>query len=593
MSSSLRAHRAQSARLGLALFLAAATMLAGCKKEEKKAEERPPVEVTVMKIVPHDTPVSFEFVGQTQSTRQVQIVARVNGFLDKRVYTEGSFVKAGQVMFLQDPKPFKAQLDAAKGELAEQQARLQVARDNLARVKPLAARKALSQRELDDATGQFLAASAAVETAKANVEEARLNLGYTTITTPVTGLSSFAKVQDGQYLSGTGESSVLTYVQQTDPIWVNFSISENDMLKFRTEQAAGLLRLPGQDNYEVEVVLADGSVFPKRGRITFANADYNSQTGTFLLRATIPNPGAQLRPGQFVRVRILGAVRPNAILVPQEAVLQGAKGHFVVVIDKDNKAEIRGVEVGPWYGNYWFITRGLAPGDTVVVDGMVKLSPGAPVKIVKTIEATPSLEVPGAGAAGASAIGGTPGAGTAAGTGAAAGVAAGVAAGAATGGQVGAAAGVTAGAGTAAGEGAVASVGAAAGAPIAAGSAGGDAAVPARVYFELDSAKLGAEALGELAKVAAYLKSRADILVTITGYTDKTGTHAYNVVLAKERAKAVRKALLERGVKPGQVSLKAPANITGGDDNKDARRVDVSLAAPGAAPASSTAQMQK
>jgi len=518
-------------------------------------------------MAPRDTPVSFEFVGQTQSTRQVQIVARVSGFLDKRVYTEGSMVKAGQVMFLQDPKPFKAQLDAARGELAEQQARLQVARDNLARVKPLAARKALSQRELDDATGQFLAASAAVETAKANVEEARLNLGYTTITTPVTGLSSFAKVQDGQYLSGSGDSSVLTYVQQTHPIWVNFSISENDMLKLRTEQAAGALRLPAADEYEVEVVLADGSLFPNRGRITFANADYNAQTGTFLVRATVPNPGAQLRPGQFVRVRILGAVRPNAILVPQEAVLQGAKGHFVVVVDKENKAEIRGVEVGPWHGNEWFITRGLAPGDTVVIDGMVKLSPGAPVKIVKTVEATASAGPKGSDARGA------PGGGVAA------------RAGAATGAEA------AAGAGAAAGESAGASTGAAQGAAPMAGSAASEAAIPARVYFELDSAKLDAAALGELGKVSSYLKSHPGMTVTITGYADKTGAHEHNVVLAKERAKAVRNAILKQGVKQNQVNLKAPVNITGGADDKEARRVDV--AATGAASSSTTAQTQK
>lgn len=553
-------------RLGFALLLAAA-LVAGCKKEDKKAEERPPVDVTVMTMVPRDTPVSFEFVGQTQSTRQVQIVARVSGFLDKRVYTEGSMVKAGQVMFLQDPKPFKAQLDAARGELAEQQARLQVARDNLARVKPLAARKALSQRELDDATGQFLAASAAVETAKANVEEARLNLGYTTITTPVTGLSSFAKVQDGQYLSGSGDSSVLTYVQQTHPIWVNFSISENDMLKLRTEQAAGALRLPAADEYEVEVVLADGSLFPNRGRITFANADYNAQTGTFLVRATVPNPGAQLRPGQFVRVRILGAVRPNAILVPQEAVLQGAKGHFVVVVDKENKAEIRGVEVGPWHGNEWFITRGLAPGDTVVIDGMVKLSPGAPVKIVKTVEATASAGPKGSDARGA------PGGGVAA------------RAGAATGAEA------AAGAGAAAGESAGASTGAAQGAATMAGSAAGEAAIPARVYFELDSAKLDAASLGELGKVSSYLKSHPGMTVTITGYADKTGAHEHNVVLAKERAKAVRNAILKQGVKQNQVNLKAPVNVTGGADDKEARRVDV--AATGAASSSTTAQTQK
>lgn len=542
-SSPSLAHRSRANvpwfRIGLAAVFASAALLAGCKKEEKKPEERPPVEVSVIKTVPRDTPVSFEFVGQTQSTRQVQIVARVNGFLNKRVYTEGSFVKAGQVMFLQDPKPFKAQLDAAKGALAEQQARLQVAHDNLARVKPLAARKALSQRELDDATGQFLAAAAGVETAKANVEEARLNLGYTTITTPVSGLSSFARVQDGQYLSGAGENSALTYVQQTDPIWVNFSISENDMLKFRTEQAADLLRLPKSDDYEVEVLLANGSVFPKRGRITFANADYNQQTGTFLLRATIPNPGAALRPGQFVRVRVLGAVRPNAILVPQEAVLQGAKGHFVVVVDKEGKAEIRGVEVGPWYGDQWFITRGLEPGDTVVVDGVVRLSPGAPVKIVEA-KAKPEPAVSKA-------------------------------AGQAT--RV---------------------------APEASTATHADTPLPAKIYFDVGNSALSADARAALTNVAAYLAGRPEMVVEITGYTDKTGSQSKNVALAKDRAKAVRKALLDQGVKETQVSMKPPASVTGGDDNKEARRVEVNLASATAAPpqaeaaqAGSTARMQK
>ncbi|MBL8541821.1 MAG: efflux RND transporter periplasmic adaptor subunit [Betaproteobacteria bacterium] len=523
--------------MGFAVLLAAA-LTAGCKKEEKKAEERPPVEVTVLKLTPRDTPVSFEFVGQTQSTRQVQIVARVSGFLDKRVYTEGSFVKAGQVMFLQDPKPFKAQLDAAKGELAEQQARLQVARDNLARVKPLAARNALSQRELDDATGQFLAASAAVETAKANVEQAQLNLGYTTITTPVSGLSSFAKVQDGQYLSGSGESSVLTYVAQTDPIWVNFSISENDMLQSRQEQAQGLLRMPANEDFEVEVVLADGSVFPKRGRITFANADYNSQTGTFLLRATVPNPGAALRPGQFVRVRILGAIRPNAILVPQQAVLQGAKGHFVVVVDKENKAEIRPVQVGPWHGNNWFITIGLSPGETVVIDGMVHLSPGAPVKIVAT---KTEAEISTAGAPATAGAGGgvapTPGAG-----------------------------------GTAA----------------VSSAAQPATPLPAKIYFAKGTSSLDADAKATLANVAAYLGAHPDAVIVITGYADKTGQHAKNVVLAKERAKAVRNTLFDQGVKDTQVSMKPPVDVTGGPDDREARRVELS-----SAPAVATAQTKK
>jgi membrane fusion protein (multidrug efflux system) len=362
------------------ITLAAASLLAGCGKPEQKTEARPPVEVTVMTVAPRDTPVSYEYVGQTQSSHQVQIRARVDGFLDKRVYSEGAMVKAGEVMFRQDPKPFQAQLDAAKGALAEQEARLQTANDNLAQVKPLAALKALSQKDLDDATGGQQAAAAAVQTARANVETARLNLSYTTITAPVSGLSSFARVQDGAYVSGA--NSLLTYVEQVDPVWVNFTLSENDLLGIRTEAQKGRLRLPPKDAYEVEVVLADGSVYPRKGRITFANADYNTQTGTFLLRATLPNPEGALRPGQFVRVRVLGAVRTNAILVPQQAVLQGAKGHFVMVVDKDGKAQIRGVQVGQWYGDDWFVTAGLQAGDVVVTDGVARLSPGAPVKVV-------------------------------------------------------------------------------------------------------------------------------------------------------------------------------------------------------------------
>ena len=303
------------------------------------------------------------------------------GFLDRRVYTEGSVVKAGQVMFQQDPKPFQVQLDAAKAELAAQQARLQTARDDLARVKPLAARNALSQKDLDDATGREQAAAAAVDAARAHVEQARLNLSYTTITTPVTGLSSFAKVQDGQYVSATDNQ--LTYVAQLDPIWVNFSVSENDILRLRGEEKAGRVRLPAHGAYEVGVVLADGSTYPAKGRITFTNADYDQKTGTFQVRATLPNPQSMLRPGQFVKVQVGGTTRPNAILVPQEAVLQGARGHFVVVVDKDGKAQIRPVQVGPWYGNDWFIDEGLAPGDVVIVEGVARVSPGAPVKIVE------------------------------------------------------------------------------------------------------------------------------------------------------------------------------------------------------------------
>ena len=363
----------------LIVILLIAGVMAACGKKEAPPQARPPAEVSVIKIVAQDTPVSFEYVGQTESSHQVQIVARVNGFLDRRVYKEGLLVKAGEVMFLQDPKPFQASLAAAKGALAQREAQLQTANSNLARVKPLAALNALSQKDLDDAIGSQQAAAADVQTAKADVLTAELNLSYTTITSPVTGISSFARVQDGAYVNPT--NSLLTYVSLLDPIWVNFTLSENDLLAYKTDLASGRLRAPPEKAFEVEAVLADGSTFPHTGRITFKDADFNRETGTYLLRATLPNPTYSLRPGQFVRVRVNGNVRPNAILVPQQAVLQGPHGHFVFVVDKDGKAQQRVVKVGDWHGKDWFISEGLQVGEVVVTEGVIKLAPGAPVKI--------------------------------------------------------------------------------------------------------------------------------------------------------------------------------------------------------------------
>ncbi len=367
----------------LPVALVALALLSACSKDAPEVAERPPVEVTVLKVEPKDTPIVPQFDGQTVSSRQVTIMARVDGFLDKRVYTEGSMIKAGQVMFLQDPKPFKAQLDAAKGALAAQQARWETAKKNLARVKPLVALNALSQKDLDDAVGSELSAAAAVQTASADVEQAQLNLGYTTITSPLAGRSSYARVQEGAYISSS--NNLLTYVDQVDPIYVNFSLSENQLLEISGLVSSGILQQPKDLNYEVKLGLADGKQYAQSGRITFADADFNKSTGTYLLRATVPNPNAELRPGQFVRVSLLGSVAPNAILVPQQAVMQGAKGHFVIVVDKDSKAQIRPVQVGNWYNDQWFIRSGLNAGEVVVVDGMVKLAPGV---LVKATEAT-------------------------------------------------------------------------------------------------------------------------------------------------------------------------------------------------------------
>ena len=375
--------------LFLIIFCFVGSFFAGCKKGDV-SPARPPAQVSVIKIAPKDTPVVIEFIGQTQSSHQVEIRARVNGFLDERMYVEGTLVHAGDVMFRMDPKPFQAQLEAAQGELAQQQARLRTAQANLARVKPLVEQDALSQKDLDDATGQEQTAAAAVESAKANVEQSKLNLGYAKIFTPVTGLSSYARVQDGAYVNQS--NSLLTYVSQIDPMWVTFSLSENDVLKYRGEAGRGELILPKKGAYEVEVELGDGSIFPEKGRITFADAEYNQQTGTFMVRATFPNPGGILRPGQFVRAHVLGAMRPKAILVPQRAVQQGGKGHFIWVVNKEGKTEQRPVVVGDWMANDWFINEGLIAGDQVVVDGGLSLRPGEPVTVraqASTVKSAP------------------------------------------------------------------------------------------------------------------------------------------------------------------------------------------------------------
>ena len=361
--------------LGLALGL-----LAGCGKEPPKPQVAAP-EVTAMTVSQKDAPVAFEFVAETQSSREVEIRARVEGFLDKRAYTEGQVVKAGQVMFQMDRKPFEAALQSAKGQLEQQQARLAVAKQNLARVRPLAEQNAVSKKDLDDAVGNEQQARAAVLAAEGEVRAAQLNLSYTTIYSPLTGLSSFARKQEGSYVT-PGEEALLTYVSQLDPIWVNFSMSENELLKFRSEIEKGRLKVPANNEFDVEVVLGDGTVYPNRGRINFIDPSFNKETGTFLIRTVVANPDGKLRPGQFVRTKVWGGTRPGAILVPQRAVLQGAKSHYVWVIDKEGKARERVVEVGDWHGDDWFINQGLRPGERVVVDGAIRVASGVPLKIV-------------------------------------------------------------------------------------------------------------------------------------------------------------------------------------------------------------------
>ncbi len=360
--------------------LAGLALLAACGKEPPKLAP-PPLEVSIVTVQPRDIDISREYVAQTQSSQAVNIQARVSGWLDKRVYTEGAVVKAGQVLFRMDPKPFQAQLDAAKAALQRNQAAMTVAKANLERVKPLAAKTALSQKDLDDATGQYEQSAAAVEQSKAQVTSAQLDLSYTVISSPVTGVSSYAAVADGTYLSP--QNAQLTTVSVLSPMWVNFSLSENEFLRIQNDIRDGRLRLPGDMKMTVQIVQPDDSIFPFTGKITFADPNYNAQTGTFLIRASVDNPKGVLRPNQYVRARLQGAVRPNAMLVPQRAVQQGAKGHFAWVVGHEGKAEQRPLALGDWHGDSWFVNEGLAAGDRLVVDGAQRLTPGAAVIVVQ------------------------------------------------------------------------------------------------------------------------------------------------------------------------------------------------------------------
>lgn len=374
--------RARPVRVAVVVLTAAAVLLGGCGKEAPPPPRAAP-QVAVLTIEPKTIPFSPTFVAQTESSRQVNIVARVSGFLDRIAYQEGELVKQGQLMFVLDPKPFNAQLNAAQGELQSQQARLATAEATFGRVKPLTEQDALPLSDLDRARGELDAAKAAVYSAKAKVSEAELNLGYATITSPVTGLASRALQRQGAFVNSMAESANLTYVAAIDPIWVNFSVSQNQAAKWKEMVVKGQIIPPRDANYDVDVVLPGGIRYPHRGKISFSDPSFSQDTGSFMVRAVLPNPKMELRPGMFVTAFMHGAMRPNAIVVPQLAIQQGSDGHLVYVVNASGVAEIRPVIVGDYVGEKDIVVvGGLHAGDRVVVDGVLKVVPGQPVTVV-------------------------------------------------------------------------------------------------------------------------------------------------------------------------------------------------------------------
>jgi len=338
----------------------------------------PPAAVSTMTVQPKAVLAPFEYTGQTAGSREVEVRARVRGILVARNFTEGGTVKKGQSLYTIDPAPFRAALAKAEADLAGALARLQQAKRNAERLRPLYAEKAVSQKDYDDAVSAEAIGEADIKAARARLLEAQLDLAYTRVEAPVSGIAGRSLPSEGTLVSGP--DVLLTRITQVDPMWVNFGIPDADQLRMRRQAEAGRLVLPKDGRFEVRLRLADGQVYERTGWLTFSDVRVSGETGTSDTRAVIANPDEKLRPGQFVRVTLTGATRPDAVLVPQRAVLEGPQGKFVYVVDEKSTAQPRPVEVGEWAGSDWIISGGLKPGDRVIIDGVMRIGPGAPVQ---------------------------------------------------------------------------------------------------------------------------------------------------------------------------------------------------------------------
>ena len=368
-------------RIVLPALLCIPALIAGCNKPAggPPGGGMPPASVSVIPTEQRDVPGRYEYVAQTAGYREVEVRARVTGILLQRSYREGTVVNRGQSLFTIDPAPFQVALAKAEADLSVADVRLAQAKREVARLKPVREAKAISQKELDDSTSAEQVAEAEVQSARARVSEARLNLSYTRVESPISGTASRAIVSEGALVSGP--NVLLTTVTQTDPMYVIFGIPDREHLALRRDVEAGRLKLPAERRFDVRVKLSDGTLYATNGLLNFTDVRVNAQTGTSEARAEFSNKNNSLRAGEFVRVMLEGAVRPAAIVIPQRAVLDSPKGKFVYVVNAESKAEPRPVEVGEWSSDGWVINNGLKPGERVIIDGVMKIGPGAPVQV--------------------------------------------------------------------------------------------------------------------------------------------------------------------------------------------------------------------
>jgi membrane fusion protein (multidrug efflux system) len=347
----------------------------GCEKPV--APPAPPLEVPVVQVVQRDAPIVVERVGQIYGAEDIEIRARVAGFLEGIHFKEGTWVKKGALLYTIDPREQQEKVAQAQGDLASARSRIVKAESDVKRYRPLAEMKAVSQRDLDAAVAEEGAARGQVDAAEASLQTARISLGYTRIASPIDGLIGMTRAQVGDYVGQIPNPVVLNTVSNVDTVQARFSITERDYFDLMRRLRAH--REGDARHDDLELVLADGSVYPQKGAIDFADRQVDSTTGTLRLQASFPNPERLLRPGQYARVRIVVEVRKGALLVPQRAVQELQGQYLVTIAAPDDTAQVRTVTMGPRLGSMWLVEKGLEPGDRVILEGAQKLKTGAKI----------------------------------------------------------------------------------------------------------------------------------------------------------------------------------------------------------------------
>jgi membrane fusion protein, multidrug efflux system len=365
---------------GLALT-ALALGLSGCGRQQAAAAPRGPAEVGVVTLAPTAVTLTQELPGRTSAFRVAEVRARVNGIVVKRLFTEGSDVREGQPLFRIDPAPYQAALDSARAQLARADARLTSARLQAERYTELVASNAVSKQEHEDAIASLNTAEADLAAGRAAVQAAQINVGYTTVTSPVSGRIGRSAVTEGAYVQAA-QATLLATVQQLDPVYVDLTQSSAEVLRLRRDLESGKLQSAGKGQAKVALVTEDGKEYGSPGALQFADVTVDPGTGSISLRAIFPNPHGELLPGMYVRARLPQGVSPQALLVPQRAVTRNNKGDPTALVVVGGKVEIRQLVTDRAVGDAWLVTGGVQAGDQVIVEGLQKVRPGAPVTVV-------------------------------------------------------------------------------------------------------------------------------------------------------------------------------------------------------------------